>query len=108
VGRRKNILGALDQQLDPEVLRIRRKYRGNTGSRPETAEELNKIRSRQVMDRRAALGHKTVELNAAASAGIVYLRKQWGFESNMEAASAAVLHLVRLTRQGLAKLDLTE
>lgn len=46
--------------------------------------------------------HMTMDPEIAA--GVLYLRNQWGMESNEEAANAAIRFLVLCTRQGLTRL----
>jgi hypothetical protein len=41
------------------------------------------------------------------SAAILYIRKEWGIESNREACQAAIRFLALCTRQGLTRLPQT-
>jgi hypothetical protein len=46
-------------------------------------------------------------LDADVSAAILYIRKEWGIESNREACQAAIRFLALCTRQGLQRLPQT-
>ena len=56
--------------------------------------------------RRAAVGWRGVGLiPPEAVAAMLYLRKQWGFGTNIQTVSVALLYLAQQTRQGLDKID---
>jgi hypothetical protein len=57
---------------------------------------------------RAAHGGHDVRfsMRANTAAGVLYLRKQWGFKSVRETMEVAVQHLVIATRRGLTKIDM--
>lgn len=46
-------------------------------------------------------------LDTDVSAAILYIRKEWGIESNREACQAAIRFLAICTRQGLTRLPQT-
>lgn len=55
---------------------------------------------------RAVLGGRTINTALAPeiAASLLYLRREWGMESDREAVEAAVRFLTLCTRQGLTRL----
>lgn len=47
------------------------------------------------------------DLNNEIAASVLYIRKEWGMESNKEAVLAAIRFLALCTRQGLTRLPQT-
>lgn len=52
---------------------------------------------------------RALQLNCAneVAAALLYIRKEWGMETNKEAAEAAIRFLALCTRQGLTRLPQT-
>ena len=57
---------------------------------------------------RAANGRRQLgmTLRVDAAAALIYLKKQWGFQSNAECVNTVLVYLARQTRAGLRKIDL--
>ena len=45
-------------------------------------------------------------LHIDACAAMLYIKKQWGFESSQEAIEVSMRHLALMTRQGLKRIQL--
>lgn len=59
-----------------------------------------------VARKRAASGWRAVGLlPPEGAAALIYARKQWGFKTNVQTVTVALLYLVQQTRQGLDKID---
>lgn len=56
---------------------------------------------------RAASGYRAIGfVPPEAAAAMIYLKKQWGFKTNVQTAAVALLYLCKHTRQGLKQIDL--
>lgn len=56
---------------------------------------------------RAASGFRAIGfVPPEAAAAMLYLKKQWGFKTNVQTAAVALLYLAKHTRQGLERIDL--
>jgi len=57
---------------------------------------------------RAANGRRQLgmTLRIDAAAALIYLKRQWGFESNAQCVNSALVYLSRQTRSGMQILDL--
>ena len=55
----------------------------------------------------AAMGWRSVgSIGPEGAAAMIYLKKRWGFKSNREAATVAMLYLAKASRNGLESIDL--
>lgn len=56
---------------------------------------------------RAACGFRAIGfVPPEAVASLLYLKKQWGFKTNVQTAAVALLYLAKHTREGLKRIDL--
>lgn len=103
MARRANLLGALELlQADTGIAVPKRK---NSRDVPYY-DKPNTNSWREKVMRQYGYARVTIMLPPEAHASLLYLKKQWGFKSNSEAATAALLYLVQQTRAGLSKMEL--
>jgi hypothetical protein len=87
-----------------------RSSEGPLGTGPGTRTVRIKFRDRKEAMRRyrAANGRRQLgmTLRVDAAAALIYLKKQWGFQSNAECVNTVLVYLAQETRAGLQKIDL--
>ena len=85
-------------KINPEALGKRKGFRSRKPDAMTVAERQRKYRRAQ--------GGRTINasLSPEVAACLLYLRKQWGMQSDREAVEAAVRFLTICTRQGLTRL----
>lgn len=86
------------EELDPTALKARKGFRSRKPDAMTEAERQRKYRRKQ--------GGRLINatLSPEVAACLIYLRKQWGMESDREAVEAAVRFLTICTRQGLTRI----
>lgn len=85
-------------QLDPSALRAKKGFRSRKPDAMTEAERQRKYRRKQ------GGRNFNATLDPEIAACLIYLRKQWGMQSDREAVEAAVRFLTICTRQGLSRL----
>ena len=89
-------MNAID--LDPSSLTKRKGFRSRKPDAMTNAERQRKYRLKQ--------GGRTIntQLGPDIAASLIYLRKEWGMNTDREAVEAAIRFLTICTRQGLTRL----
>lgn len=87
--------------INPDALTKKKGFRSRKPDAMTVAERQRKYRLTQ--------GGRTINatLDPDIAACLIYLRKQWGMQSDREAVEAAVRFLTICTRQGLTRLPQT-
>jgi hypothetical protein len=88
-------------RLPPQNLTAKRGFRSRKPDAMTNAEKQRQFRARA--GNRILYATLPVEVAAA----VLYLKKEWGMETNREVALAAIRFLALCTRQGLTKLPQT-
>ena len=88
-------------KINPQALFQKKGFRSRNPDAMTGAERQRKYR--------LASGGRTIntQLTPEIAACLIYLRKQWGMQSDREAVEAAVRFLTICTRQGLTRLPQT-
>lgn len=86
------------EHLNPEALDKRKGFRSRKPDALTNAERQRKWRRKN--------GGRSVSYYASpvVGASIIYLKKEWGMETNQEVIDAALRFLTLCTRQGLTRL----
>jgi hypothetical protein len=88
-------------RMQPESLTAKRGFRSRKPDALTNAEKQRQFRARAGN----RMLHATLPVEVAAA--VLYLKKEWGMETNREVALAAIRFLAICTRQGLTKLPQT-
>lgn len=89
------------RKINPDALSKRKGFRSRKPDAMTGAERQRKYRLKE--------GGRTINTSLAPdiAACLIYLRKQWGMQTDKEAVEAAVRFLTICTRQGLTRLPQT-